>query len=117
MATNGIERAGQPIAVTRARDEKHFLFSAAIPVTRTDMPAEGEVSWGVSPSGWAARAIHRGSYDALPVTYEKLAAWMAAHGHAEGRVSWEHYISDPGDTAVEDLVTHVYFQLESPPRG
>ncbi len=117
MAMNGIERAGQPMAVARAWDEKNFRFSAAIPATRTKTPAEDPVQWGASPSGWAARAVHHGSYDDLPATYEKLAAWMAAHGHSEGKVTWEHYISDPAETAVEDLVTHVYFQLGSPPRG
>ena len=116
MALNGIERAGQPIAVTRFGDKKNFQLSAEVPVLRTDAPAGGDVKWGTSPAGWAARAVHRGSYDALPATYEKLAAWMAAHGYSEGQLSWEHYISDPGDTAVDDLVTHVYFQLDTPPR-
>lgn len=116
MAMNGIERAGQPIAVTRFGEQKNFQLSAEVPVLRTDTPADGDVKWGTSPAGWAARAVHRGSYDSLPATYEKLAAWMAAHGYMEGRLSWEHYITDPGDTSVEDLVTHVYFQLDAPPR-
>jgi effector-binding domain-containing protein len=36
---------------------------------------------------------------------------MAAHGLQEGTLSWEHYISDPGETPEQDLVTHIYFQL------
>ena len=38
-----------------------------------------------------------------------MAAFMAVNGLREGRVSWEQYISDPGITPAEDLVTHIYF--------
>jgi hypothetical protein len=40
---------------------------------------------------------------------------MAAHGVPEGPVSWEQYISDPGETADADLVTHIYSLLENEP--
>jgi effector-binding domain-containing protein len=45
-------------------------------------------------------------------TYEKLSAYMAAHGLREGPVSWEQYISDPGVTPEDELVTHIYYLLE-----
>jgi effector-binding domain-containing protein len=45
-------------------------------------------------------------------TYEKLAAYMAVHGLKEGRVSWEHYISDPGQTPAAEIITHIYFLIE-----
>jgi effector-binding domain-containing protein len=44
-------------------------------------------------------------------TYEKLAAWIAAHAMIEGRVSWEQYISDPGETPQDELITHIYFRI------
>jgi effector-binding domain-containing protein len=46
-------------------------------------------------------------------TYEKLAAYMSAHGLDPGRVSWEHYISDPATTPPQDMVTYVYIMLEN----
>ena len=61
------------------------------------------------------RIIHRGPYESMGVTYDRLAAYMAAHGLREGRVSWEQYISDPGVTAPSDLVTHVYFKIDESP--
>jgi effector-binding domain-containing protein len=45
-------------------------------------------------------------------TYEKLAAYMGAHGLREGPVSWEQYISDPGVTPSDELITHIYFLID-----
>ena len=44
-------------------------------------------------------------------SYEKLAAYMAVHGLKEGRVSWEHYISQPEQTPATEIVTHIYFLI------
>lgn len=111
MADNGMEMSSQPMAITRAWDEEGYRFDAAIPVEMKPVELTGNVQAGKSPSGPAVRVVHVGPYDRMIATYEKLAAYMAAHGLAEGPVSWEHYISDPGTTAEEDLVTHVYFLI------
>ena len=67
---------------------------------------------GVSPKGRAVRVVHRGPYATMSASYEKLAAYMAVHGLKEGRVSWEHYISDPTTTAEDELLTHIYFLVD-----
>jgi effector-binding domain-containing protein len=69
------------------------------------------VRLGHSPAGRAVRVVHRGPYERMGPTYEKLAAWIAAHALEEGRVSWEQYISDPGETPEEELITHIYFRI------
>jgi effector-binding domain-containing protein len=111
MAENDIEMNGQPMSITRAWDEQGYQFDAAIPVRMKAVQLSGRVLAGQSPSGPAVRVIHRGPYDLMAPSYQKLAAYMAAHDLPEGSVSWEHYISDPGETAKEDLVTHIYFQI------
>jgi effector-binding domain-containing protein len=115
MQAQQIEMAAQPMAISRAWDEKGFRLEAAIPVHPVGFEPSGRVQAGQSPSGRAARIIHRGPYDSMGLTYEKLAAYMAAHGLREGRESWEQYISDPGVTAPADLVTHVYFMIAEEP--
>ena len=117
MADNEVAMIAQPMAITRGWDEEGYSFDAAIPV---EIPeghewplGEGMVRLGESPAGQAVRVIHRGSYAEMAPSYEKLAAYMAVHGLVEGNVSWEHYISDPGDTAEQDLVTHIYFLVAS----
>ena len=121
-----IEVSGQPLAISHTVEESGVAFDAAIPVTLPDgggLLGDGVLDWadaaaasvhrGVSPSGRAIRAIHRGSYSRMRSTYEKLAAYMQAHGLREGTVSWEQYVSDPSQTPEEELLTHIFFMLEA----
>lgn len=111
MVLHGIENTAQPMALTRSWNDGSFSFEAAIPVKRVDIPVTGSIKWGTSPSGQAVRVIHRGTYDTMSQSYEKLAAWMGAHGYNAGQVSWEQYISDPGRTPVNERLTHIYYLL------
>jgi len=112
MAEHSIEMQSQPMTISRAWDAQDYEFIAAIPVSTRDFELSGNVQAGKSPSGRAVRVIHRGVYDRMSPSYEKLAAYMAVHGLKEGRVSWEHYISDPGQTPANELITHIYFLIE-----
>jgi len=112
MFDNGIEMAAPPMTITRAWDESGYSFDAAIPVVMQDVELSGNIQAGTSPSGPVVRVIHRGPYDQMRPTYEKLSAYMTARGLREGSVSWEQYISDPGDTEEENLITYIYFQIE-----
>lgn len=107
----GIQRTGPPMAITRAWEDGGYQFDAAIPVDVIPAELSGNISSGLSPSGAAVRAVHHGAYDKLMPSYEKLAAYMSAHGLSQGTVSWEHYISDPGNTAQQDMVTYIYIML------
>lgn len=113
MAEHDIEMAAQPMAITRLLGQQGYEVEAAIPVTAKDVETGGRVVAGRSPGGRALRVIHRGPYDRMALKYEKVAAWMAARGLADGPVSWEQYISDPRETAAEALITHIYFLLEN----
>lgn len=113
MAKHSIEMQSQPMAISRAWDAEGYEFDAAIPVSRTDVELSGNVRVGKSPSGPAVRVIHHGPYDQMSPSYEKLAAYMAINRLKEGRVSWEHYISDPGQTPTSEIITHIYFQIET----
>lgn len=111
MTRHDIEIAGQPMAITRTWDERGYRFDAALPVDRLPETTEAPVRIGRSPEGRAVRIIHRGPYDDMLASYERLASYMAANGLVEGPVSWEHYISDPGEVPAEELITHIYVQL------
>jgi len=121
MKEHGIERAGQPLAITRMHEGNVYAIEGAIPVRLADPDLlqngelTGRVRAGQSPGGRAVRVVHHGPYDQMSPSYEKLAAWLAAHGMPEARVSWEQYISNPGETADGDLVTHIYYLLDSEP--
>jgi len=112
MSQYGIEMSGEPMAITRAWEEGGYQFDAAIPIVAVPENLAGSIQAGMSPSGPAVRAVHHGEYDQMIPTYEKIAAYMSAHGLSQGRVSWEHYISDPATTEQQDMITHVYVMLE-----
>lgn len=114
MNRAGISMSGQPMAITRAREEGSYQFDAAIPVDFIPPELTGNIHSGLSPAGPAVRAVHHGDYDQMKPTYAKLAAYMSAHGLRQGQISWEHYVSDPGTTAPTDMITHVYIMLENP---
>jgi effector-binding domain-containing protein len=113
MAEHGIEVAAQPMAITRIGEQGRYEVEAAIPATLpASLPAlASRVRVGHSPAGRAVRVVHRGPYERMGPTYEKLAAWIAAHALEEGQVSWEQYISDPGVTPEHELITHIYFRI------
>lgn len=117
MAEEGIEVAAQPMAITRIGEQGRYEVEAAIPVklpelTPAAQPAPASrVRVGHSPAGRAVRVVHRGRYEHMGPTYEKLAAWIAAHALEQGQVSWEQYISNPGETPEEELITHIYFRI------
>jgi len=117
MNQEDISMAGQPMAITRNWEEVSYQFDAAIPVSFIPADLPGNIRSGKSPTGPAVRAIHHGAYDQMMPTYEKLAAYMSAHGLSQGAVSWEHYISDPGTTAPPDMITRVYIMLEADGEG
>jgi len=115
IAMNDVTIAAQPMAITHAGSENGYAFDAAIPIVDKDMTLSGNIRLGNTPAGRAIRAVHRGPYDQMVPVYEKLSAYMGAHGLREGPVSWEQYISDPGETPSEDLITHIYFLLAPEP--
>jgi effector-binding domain-containing protein len=112
MFQAGIERSAPPVAITRAWVEGGYEFDAAIPVQAIPEELPEGIVAGRSPSGTALRAVHRGAYDQILPTYEKLAAYMAAHGLEQRGVSWEQYMSDPATTVEAERETHVYIMLE-----
>jgi effector-binding domain-containing protein len=112
MTEQGIEIVGQPMAITRGWDENGYQFDAAIPVNQLPEETSGNVHAGQSPSGPAVRYTHVGPYDDMLSAYAELASYMAANGLSEGPMSWEHYISDPGSTPAEEIITHIYFLIQ-----
>ena len=111
ITDNELEVNGGRMAITRAWDEQGYRLDAAIPVVLQAVELTGNVRVGQSPSGPSVRVVHQGPYERMTPSYEKLAAYMAAHGLREGSVSWETYVSDPLQTPPDDLITHIYFQI------
>ena len=113
---HGLEEAGSPLSITRTFAGAELLFDAAIPVRGvTDAtPLDGAaVKIGQTYGGAAIRVKHVGSYRELSATHRKIAAYLAALGIERNGAAWEAYVSDPGEVAERDLLTYVYYPVQS----
>ena len=118
VSANGLRLAGQPLAITNYWDERGFGFDAGIPVTGA--PARGvgpdsPVRMGETYGGRVVRAVHIGPYTGLRKTHEKIQAFVAAHRLENNGRSWEVFISDPGNTPEQELITEIYYPVKNSP--
>ena len=58
-----------------------------------------------------ASTMHKGPYDQVGATYGALAGWIAGNGYEIVGPSEEVYLSDPGKTAPEELLTEIRFPV------
>jgi effector-binding domain-containing protein/carbon monoxide dehydrogenase subunit G len=116
MDRNGLKEAGAPLSISRDFSGSRVVFDAAIPVqgvTESTPGSEDGVRLGTSYGGPALRATHIGSYGDLARTHEKIAAYLAAYGIKRNGDAWESYESDPARTPESELVTYVYYPIET----
>jgi effector-binding domain-containing protein len=110
MNKNGLQQAGPPVAVTRLATDEEWNFEAGIPLQAKpegDPPDETTVFVRDTYGGRAVRVIHVGSYDGIRDTIAKIDSYIAAHGLEKNGNIWEEWISDPGVTAEDRLITNI----------
>jgi hypothetical protein len=78
-----------------------------------DAQPSGELEVYTSPGGKYVEAVHRGPYEKLGETWEKFARHVMGAGHYDAsRPMLENYVSDPGNTPQEDLITQLYIPVK-----
>jgi AraC family transcriptional regulator len=64
------------------------------------------------PAGRYATVVHKGSYEDLPKTWEKLKKeWLPANGHKPANPSYEIYLNNPMTTPKAELLTEIFQRL------
>jgi effector-binding domain-containing protein len=112
----GIEIVGRPVFVCHEQSAEESMkadregnadVEVAVPVAGE---AEGtdEVKFYELPGGQMAKIVHKGPYDALGPTYEKLYKWLSEQGKGVTGPTREIYVSDPRSTPPEELITEIY---------
>jgi effector-binding domain-containing protein len=113
---HGLEIAGAPLAITVSHNPTgDWVFDAALPlaVKPASPPAEEDgVKIGETYAGRVVKLTHKGPYNTMAASYERLDAYTKENGLKEKAVTWEEYVSDPGETAEADLLTNVYVAVE-----
>jgi len=111
IQASGIKQAGQPLAISRTIAADRYDFDVAIPVDRNDVPITGNVQFGLTYAGPAARVAHLGPYDTVAQVYPKVNAWLAVNQLRSGGRTWEQYMSDPSSTPPNQILTYVFVPL------
>lgn len=115
VSTNGLQLAGQPLAITNYWDDRGFGFDAGIPVSGTPGRGAGpgsQVRMGETYGGRVVRAVHVGPYTELESTYRIVEAFAAAHKVQPNGRPWEVFVSDPGNVAESELVTEIFYPIK-----
>ncbi len=115
VTANGLHLDGQPIAISNYWDDRGYGFDAGIPVSGTPTRGAGPgspVRMGETYGGRVVRAVHVGPYMGLQDTYEKVYAFVKVHDLESNGRSWELFVSDPGNTPEDELITQVYFPVK-----
>jgi effector-binding domain-containing protein len=115
VSERGLLQTAPPVIINTSMEPSGYVFDAAVPINEApvDPPADDSpVKIGRTYEGTALKFIHRGPYSELPKTYEKIEAYIAAHGFEVTDRSWDQYLNDPTTTPPEDLITHIYFPVK-----
>jgi effector-binding domain-containing protein len=115
VATNGLQIAGPPLAITNYRDDRGWGFDAGIPVSGT--PARGAgpdspVQMGETYGGRVVRAVHLGASTGLQASYDKIEAFLVAHKLDRNGRPWDVYVSDPGSVPEDQLTTEIFVPVK-----
>jgi AraC family transcriptional regulator len=88
-------------------------YDACVVVTRP-VKAEGEFGVLELPGGRHAVATHRGPYETLSQTYQRLyGAWLPKSGYELGDTpAFEQYLNSPQSAKPEDLMTLIHVPIK-----
>ena len=112
----GLQEAGAPLSITRSFSGAELLFDAGIPVrgVNASTPRDGtSVKIGQTYAGTVIRARHVGPYRTLGRTHQKIAAYLAVLDIERAGDAWESYVSDPTKVPEAELLTYVYYPIET----
>jgi len=103
-----------PEEAMRAAEEGTADIEVAIPVAAPVPPGEHApegMTCYTLPGRTMVRAVHKGPYNTVENTYNKIFAWMAEHGSKVTGLIRETYLNDPSEVAEEELLTEILVPL------
>ncbi|HEX3858644.1 MAG TPA: GyrI-like domain-containing protein, partial [Pseudolabrys sp.] len=77
VARQGIKPTGPAMTIFARADDAGFDFQAALPIAEAPKnPPKGDIAIGKAPTGKALKFVHRGSYDAMDISYEAITNYL-----------------------------------------
>jgi effector-binding domain-containing protein len=71
----------------------------------------GEVGSSALPGGEVATTVHRGPYDTLSESYQRLESWIPEQGRSLGSGPWESYVDNPTEVDASEVRTEICWPL------
>lgn len=110
---HGLELVGQPLTMTESLESDTWRFLAALPVRSSAVDArEDGIERVRTRTGSALVVEHVGPYRKLAELRRRLDAYARTHGRIRDGAILEIYVSDPGSTPEEQLVTRVIYPVK-----
>ncbi len=115
LGKHKLQPGGAPIAINKAwSEEEGYVFDAGMPLSsapEVELDEDSAVQIGETYAGSALKVTHKGSYAEMEASFDKADAYLAAHGLEQTSPSWTEFVSDPGSTPEEELITHIYIPI------
>lgn len=113
LAKEGIAPAGPALTVYTQTDDTGFEYEAAVPITQEPKTRpQGDIQLGQAPSGKALKFVHRGSYDAMDMTYEAITNHLDEQRLEAKDVFIEEYVTDLIKTPEEQLIVNIFVPIK-----
>ena len=115
----GIEMIDTPIfichemsveEVMKAEEEGNATVEVAIPVLEKGEDTDS-VRFYELPGGKMAKIIHKGPYEEVGPSYEKLFTWIEQNGKKVIGFTREVYLNDPREVPPEEILTEIYVPI------
>jgi len=115
MKANKLTMTSAPMTINTKWTDASYEFEAAVPVDKAPakaIPADSPIKVMQTYGGKALKVVHKGAYRNLGLTYDKLSAYLAAHGIAENGDSWAVWVDDPASVPEAGLRTFIFMPVK-----
>ena len=111
MAENEIAPTGMPMCINRRYENGVMDLSFSMPVADSVAVPEGMMMEKI-PGGKCLSTIHKGPYDGLASSWEKMVGYVEANPQDMRYYPFEIYVNDPNTVAEEDIETKIVYPVE-----
>ena len=115
MKAQKLNQAGAPITIDTGVSETGYQFDAAIPVDKSPakaVAADSRIQVKQTYGGRVLRVALKGPYSQISSTYDKIVAYIAAHGIETNGNSWDEFANDPTTVKESEILTNIYFPIK-----
>lgn len=107
----GEQPAGAAYAAYFNWDTDDLDIEIGFPISKS-LPGKDEIQATELPGGKLARCLYTGPYNKIEPAYKALTAWVEDNGYQSTGTAYEFYLNDPGEVALEELMTQIVFPLQ-----